>query len=636
MIFILCLLGLAAAGVATELLTNGEFELPLDSGWTVVVEPPSSDYTILTGTRYRHDPDKELFVYKSDESVARVEQAVSVSRTDLFFGCYARFATREYDTLSPHWAAAGVMLSYLDSTGAVLGRTLMANLSPQCPLASDSSFHVIAADGNWNTWLMDVSAELESLPAVNPPDIRSISVAIVDTTDGNAQGQCEAWTWIDDVSLFDTLAPDLRAATVVVDDGHNGVLDPGEVADVYIRLRNAGPSLAGVTGTLTADNPRVTVLDNGAAWGAIAAGDTAYCLGDRFRLEASPTPPAMGDSVRLQVELWSGLAVVETLHLALPIGDSVSLPTGPYYSDCYAFDDGESDQAAQFNWIEVNGIGAQLALGDDQTATVDLPPQFVFRSYGHEFTRFSICSNGWIAPGVTSNNAYGNTPLPNPGMPGGLIAANWDDLYPEVGNGIWWYCDTLRDWLVVEWDSVSYYGNPTLPDKFEIVIFGQSWPSPSVNSTVLCQYLTAFNYYSSTLGVQDWDRATGITYCCDDEYARTAAPVMPGRAIRYDQAVTTPVEDEAGTGIVPRRLELGSTLFRGRLSVSATGNWQGPVRVSVVDNAGRLVRWLTGDALGRSCWDGRDAAGRACGAGVYFIVAADRQQALRAKAVKLD
>jgi len=188
----------------------------------------------------------------------------------------------------------------------------------------------------------------------------------------------------------------------------------------------------------------------------------------------------------------------------------------------------------------------------------------------------------------------------------------------------------------VEWDSVGYYGNPTLPDKFEIVIFGESWPSPSSNSVVLCQYLTAFNYYSSTLGVQDWDRATGVTYCCDDAYARTAAPVMPGRAIRYDQAATTPIEDEVVAGTAPRRLELGSTVFRDRLSIRAAGGWQGSVRVSVIDNAGRLVRRLTGDALGRACWDGHDAAGRACGAGVYFIVAADRQQALRVKAVKLD
>jgi hypothetical protein len=84
------------------------------------------------------------------------------------------------------------------------------------------------------------------------------------------------------------------AAVVVFDhqwvDDANGRLDPYEQSNVYFVVRNIGNAAAtGVTGTLRANSPYVTVLDSTATYGAVAAGDTAR--GDEYTVAVSRECP---------------------------------------------------------------------------------------------------------------------------------------------------------------------------------------------------------------------------------------------------------------------------------------------------------------------------------------------------------
>jgi hypothetical protein len=631
---VLGLLAVAAGG--TELVRNGAFELPLDSGWVLTIAG-AGDGSAQQSPRYVHDPDSELLVYRYNSGRTRIDQTVAIAGTDIFFGCDARLVTWEADTGSRTWAAAAVILYYKDSAGTVLGETRIASCSEHCPWQSGPAVHVIRVDRAWHSWLIDVTAELESVPAVNPAAVRRIGIAVADTSDGADPGNCAAWAYADNLSLFDTLAADVEPEWVMVDDAGNGVLDPGETADIVLQLRNCGPELVSVTGLLRSGVPGCHVLDSLASWGTLGPAETAACFGNRFRVHADEYFPWPGDTASFDIVLFGGLAVVETLHFRLPVGDSISFPTGPDLHGEYAYDNCDlTPYAPEFNWIEVNGRGTHLSLSDDQTETVTLPPGFGFQRYGAAFTRLSICSNGWIAPGTTSSNAYANTGLPNPALPPGMIAANWDDLYPQTGNGVWWYYDTMFDWLVVEYDSVAYYGNPTLPDKFEIVIYGRSWCEPGEDNPVLCQYLTSNNYYSSTLGIQDLARSDAIQYCVDDEYAATAAPVLPGRAIAYRQPPIVAQHEPVRGVAAQQRLGCSPTLFRSQLNIEAVGFGPGRFQPAVFDQSGRLVRSLAvssrAAAASSLVWDGCDNAGRPVPAGVYFVTAPP----LRTKVVKLE
>jgi hypothetical protein len=182
---VLCLVGLAAVGFAAEFLTNGSFEAPLANGWAQYAYPDYSTYNFDVGPDYAPDADNELYVYKYDANVARIDQTVSVPNVDLFFSYAAKFKAVELNSSSTYWAAAGLSLIYRNEFGAALGETRIAGMTAHCPWSSSATFHVIAVpDTNWNSAMIDVAAELGNLPGVNAADVKQITVAVADTTDG--------------------------------------------------------------------------------------------------------------------------------------------------------------------------------------------------------------------------------------------------------------------------------------------------------------------------------------------------------------------------------------------------------------------------------------------------------------------
>jgi hypothetical protein len=80
------IIGISNAGV---LLTNGDFEEPLATGW-FQGSSGSGFMTIVRETYYDPDPDYEVFVHKGDETGSiKLFQTVVIPTTDLEFSVNA-------------------------------------------------------------------------------------------------------------------------------------------------------------------------------------------------------------------------------------------------------------------------------------------------------------------------------------------------------------------------------------------------------------------------------------------------------------------------------------------------------------------------------------------------------------------
>lgn len=177
------IIGISNAGV---LLTNGDFEQDLDTGWTQTIQGALYLDTIDRATNYDPDPDYEARVKKYDAVYAKLSQTVNIETTDLEFFVSAKLYAYEYTPTVNYWASASVVLWYLDNNGDLLGETRICYNSPHCPYINSATFHMIevADPNNWYDYSFNLDDELINLSGVNPLDIAKIEVALYDTTDG--------------------------------------------------------------------------------------------------------------------------------------------------------------------------------------------------------------------------------------------------------------------------------------------------------------------------------------------------------------------------------------------------------------------------------------------------------------------
>ena len=176
-VLILLSFALANAGV---LLTNGDFELDLSTGWSQ--SSSGASVTINRATTYDPDPDYEAQVYKgTGGGYACLSQVVDIPTTDLEFSVYAKIYA--YDNHSTAWCGAGVIISYLNGSGGLLGDTRICMRSTQCPWTNSSIRHIIQVnDSMWHNYEFNIDTELTNLPGVNPAAVKKIEVALFDTT----------------------------------------------------------------------------------------------------------------------------------------------------------------------------------------------------------------------------------------------------------------------------------------------------------------------------------------------------------------------------------------------------------------------------------------------------------------------
>ncbi len=455
-------------------------------------------------------------------------------------------------------------------------------------------------------------------------------------------------TWVSFITLY-VGAPLVGFVDKAIKDSAsaqpNGRLDPAETAELEVTLRNSGRGNAtNVRAILRSGHPLMVVSDSQAVYGTIPAGGTATNSTDRFTVTAlsnilPETPVSCTLDIMADDDYFAQVSfviVVGEIRTCDPIPDNSTPPL--YWS--YDAVDTLYPPHPQFEWVEIRNLGTRLTLSDDQTVQLSLPAGFgPFVFYGQSYNQISVCSNGWIAPGYATQITWQNTVLPDTNMPP-LLAANWDDLYPPTGNGVWYYHDAVNHRFIIEWDSVPYFDNRTEWEKFQIILYDTTLASEDGNCPFLFQYLSANRAgTSATVGIQDHTMSKFIQTLCDGSYHRGAAPWGVGHAIKFSTDNPTAISEEFGSNVLKggRLIAVAPTPFTHKTTIHWLLAKDGDAELKVFDATGRAVRTLARGRMpaGRysAVWDGSDDNGRSLSHGIYFIRLVTPETTVRVKTV---
>ena len=341
------------------------------------------------------------------------------------------------------------------------------------------------------------------------------------------------------------------AVTGLTFGGPGGICDPGETGTLAVTLRNEGSLAAtGVTATLTTTSPWLAITDPSGAFPGVAPGATTTNAAQTFSVYAN-TDCFAGHLAVCRLVLTSNGVMLSESEFTLTVGTQVtSSPSGPDRYGYYAFDDTDiaSGLAPVYNWVGIapdeGGSGVDVGLTDfaweqDDTRTVDLP--FSFRYYGKDFSRLSICSNGWVAMGECSLISYHNQGIPGAaGTPGGLIAPFWDNLTQSGTNRVYHWYDDVQHRYIIEWHQLqqnyeTYQGST---EDFQLILL-----DPLFHQTTSGEGMLIFQYKVvnddddrnayATVGIQNPEGDDGILYSYWNHIMGGAAPLQTGRAILF-------------------------------------------------------------------------------------------------------
>ncbi|RLC49513.1 MAG: hypothetical protein DRZ79_05865, partial [Candidatus Cloacimonadota bacterium] len=347
----------------------------------------------------------------------------------------------------------------------------------------------------------------------------------------------------------------------IVDDGNNGILEPGEVSDFMVSLENTGSVTAqNVTAILSCENELLTVEDSIGFFTSINAGGESVNNSDKFVLNAN-NQLIPGSQIPLKLHLTNENGYDSEISFLVSVGVvTANDPLGPDAYGYYCYDSGDSDYnlAPVYNWIEIDpsygGNGTIISLSDNGNSgdveTINLPFDIYF--YGNHYETISVCSNGWIAPGQTSQFSFMNWHLPGPLGPSPMIAPFWDDLRVVSGAHVCSYYDENLHYFVVEWSHLlNEYNNAS--ETFEVIIYDpEFYPTPTGDADIHFQYHTFNNvdqgsysggYVShgeyATVGLEDPSGTIGLEYTYSNDYPAAAHTIQNNFALYFTTKIST-------------------------------------------------------------------------------------------------
>jgi hypothetical protein len=331
------------------------------------------------------------------------------------------------------------------------------------------------------------------------------------------------------------------ASDLISGGNGNTCLDPGETADFDVTVRNTGVlTMSGVSGTLHSLSNYVAVTTADAPYGTLNV-DGILTNTTHFGLTANEKT-YRGHLAHLFLVLTSTEGYVDTVYFSLVVGTrTVRDPTGPDAYGYFAYEDEdtayEMHRDFHYDSINVTGRGTRLAAlndpgnqsaGDPIYSTVRTLP-FTFRFYGEDYTRITICSNGWAAFGDQDDfDMFRNYPIPGEQAPDAMIAPFWDDLATTPAPlGVWDYYEADSDRYIIQWKASIAGGIGGTTNDFEVILLDQErYPTRDGNGIVVVQYKrvedggTWNDIPYSTMGIEAPGCTVGLQYRFDD----TAAP----------------------------------------------------------------------------------------------------------------
>ncbi|UCG43870.1 MAG: hypothetical protein JSU73_04425 [candidate division WOR-3 bacterium] len=178
---VLILLFVVSTIHGSELLTNGDFEQALTTGWTFT----DSGYGTKLADRavdYHPDLDYEAHTYKYDNpGWARLGQTVDAPSTSLELSFWAKF--EHSGGTSTCWPASCFSVCYRDGSGSLLGETRYV-YSTYANWTSSSTLHLVTVSApGWTGYTLDIEQELDqNLPGVDPDRVAKVEVALFSFT----------------------------------------------------------------------------------------------------------------------------------------------------------------------------------------------------------------------------------------------------------------------------------------------------------------------------------------------------------------------------------------------------------------------------------------------------------------------
>lgn len=175
-VFLLILVGPA---LADEFLINGDFEQPLDVGWTDTVLSQAGSYAFSREDTFGQPmPGYAAKVYKYLARFASLRQTVDVTSLDLSLSFDGRFKIAGGS--STCWPVASLWIRYADANGTELGNTRICRSSVYSTWTSSDTVHIIEitdTTGAWNNYTVNLQEEVSTnLPGVKPEDVAKVTV----------------------------------------------------------------------------------------------------------------------------------------------------------------------------------------------------------------------------------------------------------------------------------------------------------------------------------------------------------------------------------------------------------------------------------------------------------------------------
>lgn len=414
----------------------------------------------------------------------------------------------------------------------------------------------------------------------------------------------------------------LYSDSYVVND-ENSQFDPGEEAEFYLNLQNLGSlNIGSVTATLTSNDELITVVDGAGTFGSISVGAEADNSADLFILQIN-SRILTGQSFSLNCALETDSGYMQSIPISISVGQVyITDPFGPdaFGYVCYDNSDINYMEAPTYQWLEIDpdfgGSGTELNLSDagntGASEVVDLPFDFFF--YGEVYNSVTICTNGWIAPGVTENIEFMNWHIPGPMGPSPLIAPFWDDLIVQEGD-ISYYHNQSNGLFVIEWNEVSNESN-LASETFQVILYDlNQHPTTNNNNKILFQYKEVANvdvgsyggsYVShgqyATVGIESHNSNYGLEYTYNNTYPVGAKPLenemallFTGLPLQIDEpylyvSSVTISEDSSNNNqadnndVIGLNVELGNVGNNSAINVSAVLDTESPY-VNIINAA---------------------------------------------------
>lgn len=358
----------------------------------------------------------------------------------------------------------------------------------------------------------------------------------------------------------------IYVSSQVTGGNNNGRLDPGEVANLRITVRNEGGlAMDNVSATLISRYSLLSVNDGTGSFGNIAINGNATSGATDFVVRANSVgyPGSFGNMV---VVLQTPNGFIDSVAFALPIGIAAATdPTGPDPYGYYAYDNIDEDYEFHrpYEWMNINqvGIGTRLVHasadpgeqppnGQTNSDVIELPFDFMF--YGVAYDTVTICSNGWAAFGNQDHlDMFRNYPIPGEQAPEAMLAPFWDDLKTNgTGDGVYYYYDEENNRVIVQWNAAGAFAAGT-PLDFQLILLDPAhYPTNDGNGIIVFQYEHAQSvtqdFYDEvakeTVGIQAPRSLVGLQ--C--RFAQVNAPGCNG--IGNGRTITITTETRYATG----------------------------------------------------------------------------------------